>query len=111
MEPRAPVEPVLSARIRFYRHRLFFGRASLFSNCLRINGWSLFGRVRMAIDVAAIEHVAVDLTIGSSNLLLTIDGKTERLQMENGTILWERTLADLAGIRRPEALLPDKLAA
>jgi hypothetical protein len=90
--------PLLSNRCRLPQRSLWFGRALLYEDRVRIRGWTWRGRYERAIRLERIERVQWWAVVDDVNFMLHLeDGGAVPLQLLKGAGTWNVTLHDLLG--------------
>jgi hypothetical protein len=91
-------DPIYSHRCTLPNRTLWFGRATLHEQHVRIRGWTWRGRYRKEIAVDEIAEVDWRPRPERANLILHLkDERTFRLRLRKGAGLWNAKLHDLLG--------------
>lgn len=90
--------PLLTNRCRLPQRTLWFGRAVLYPDRVRIQGWNWQGRYRRVIPLERIDEVKWWAVIDDVNFLLHLDnGRAIPLQLRKGAGTWNVKLHSLLG--------------
>lgn len=90
--------PLLSTRCRVPDRRLWFGRAELYEDRIRIRGWTWRGRYRRVVPLDQVERVQWWATTGDVNFMLYLDdGRAVPLRLLRGAGTWNAKLHALLG--------------
>jgi hypothetical protein len=90
--------PLLSNRCRLPRQTLWFGRALLYEDRVRIRGWTWRGRYERVIPLERIDRVQWWAVINDVNFMLHLkDGRAVPLQLRKGAGTWNVKLHGLLG--------------
>ncbi len=90
--------PILSNRCLCPHLSLWFGRATLYSDRVCIQGWTWQGRHRRVVPLERIESVKWWAVTDDVNVLLRLDdGRAIPLQLRRGAGSWNAKLHDLLG--------------
>lgn len=89
---------LLTTRCRVPHRSLWFGRAMLFDDRIRIEGWTWRGRYRDVIPLEDVETVQWWAVLDDVNFVLQLtDGRTVPLQLLSGAGTWNAKLRALLG--------------
>lgn len=96
---RSPVRnPLLTTRCTLPEERLWFARADLFDDAIRLSGWTWRGRVERRIAIASIDRVQWWAVLKDVNFMLHLaDGTSIPMQLHQGAGTWNCKLHDLMG--------------
>jgi len=90
--------PILTNRCLIPHRRLWFGRAYLYTDRIRIQGWTWSGRYRRVIPLERIDDIKWWAVIDDVNFLVHLDdGTAVPLQLQKGAGTWNVELHDLLG--------------
>jgi hypothetical protein len=93
MEPSPDHSPLLTNRCRVPHRRLWFGRADLYDDHVRIRGWTWRGRYRRVVPLDRIERVQWWATTEDVNFMLHLDdGGAVPLRLLRGAGTWNAKL-------------------
>lgn len=91
-------DPLYSHRCTRPDRTLWFGRASLYEDCIHVKGWTWRGRYREEIAIERIDEVEWRPRPEGANLILHLEDETTvPVRLRKGAGLWNAKLHDLLG--------------
>lgn len=94
----SPESPLLTNRCRLPQRSLWFGRALLYEDRVRIQGWTWRGRYERVIPTDRIDRVQWWAVVDDVNFMLHLkNGGAVPLQLLKGAGTWNVKLHDLLG--------------
>jgi hypothetical protein len=90
--------PILSTRCTLPEFSLWFGRAQLFAECVRLSGWTWSGRFERDIQLGDIERVKWWAAEDVNFLLHLDDGTVVPMRLHQNAGIWNYQLRDLLGM-------------
>lgn len=98
MSSSRSASPLLSNRCRLPQRSLWFGRALLYEDRVRIQGWTWVGRYEREISLVRIDRVQWWAVINDVNFLMHLeDGSAVPLQLMKGAGTWNVKLHKMLG--------------
>jgi len=93
--------PILSTRCTLPGRSLWFGRADLFRDRIRLTGWTWQGQFERVLPLERVEDLQWWAVTEDVNLLLDVRGGREvPLQLHRDAGTWNYTLRDLLGLEK-----------
>lgn len=93
--------PILSTRCTLPGQLLWFGRAELYADCIRLVGWTWSGRYQRTIDLDRVDRVRWWAVREDVNFLVHLEnGRGLPLQLHQHAGLWNHELRDRLGLSK-----------
>lgn len=98
MSTSSSVSPLLSTRCRIPGRNLWFARASLYDDAVRITGWRWSGAYDRVVKLSRVERVQWWAVLDDVNFMIHLDeGGVLPLQLYKGAGMWNCKIHELLG--------------